>query len=71
MATKLDLASSRKIEKDKAASLPAIPDEAVSEIRPQVTIFDGKIVFVHPQFVVKRVINGPKCYSHNIKLGIA
>jgi len=28
----------------------AIRDEAVSEIRPQVTIFDGKIVFVHPQF---------------------
>jgi len=27
-----------------------IPDEEVSEIQPQMTVFDGKIVFVHPQF---------------------
>ncbi len=26
-----------------------IPEEQISEIQPQVTVFDGKIVFVHPQ----------------------
>jgi len=28
----------------------AIPDDDISEIQPQVTVFDGKIVFVHSQF---------------------
>ena len=27
-----------------------IPGEEVAKIQPQVTVFDGKIVFVHPQF---------------------
>ena len=27
-----------------------IPDEDVSEVRPQVTIVDGKIIYLHPQF---------------------
>jgi cytosine/adenosine deaminase-related metal-dependent hydrolase len=28
----------------------AIPVEQIHEIQPQVTVFDGKIVFVHSQF---------------------
>ena len=27
-----------------------IPEDQIDEIQPQVTVFDGKIVFVHPQF---------------------
>ncbi len=27
-----------------------IPEEQIGDIQPQVTVFDGKIVFVHPQF---------------------
>ena len=27
-----------------------IPEEDVSEIQPQVTVFDGKIIYIHPKF---------------------
>ena len=28
-----------------------IPAEDISELRPQLTMLDGKIVFLHPEFV--------------------
>jgi len=27
-----------------------IPEEDVSEIQPQITMLDGKVIFVHPDF---------------------
>ena len=45
------------IEKGKLADLVvldkdflAIPDEQISEVQPQITMLDGKVVFVHADF---------------------